>query len=91
MFLKELRGHENVVRLFDLIPSKNPNDLYLIFEFMETDLYAAIRGKILLDVHKKFVIYQILRGIKFIHTGEIIHRGKFLLNLFRTRIEFLPG
>lgn len=57
MFLKELRGHENVVRLFDLIPAKNPNDLYLIFEFMESDLHAVIRGKILLDVHKKYVIY----------------------------------
>ena len=44
MFLKELRGHENVVRLFDLIPANNPNDLYLIFEFMESDLHAVIRG-----------------------------------------------
>lgn len=78
MFLKELRGHENVVKLLDLIPAKNPNDLYLIFEFMENDLHNVIRGKILEEVHKKYVTYQLLKGLKFIHSGEIIHRGNFL-------------
>jgi mitogen-activated protein kinase 15 len=75
MFLQELRQHENIVYLVDLMEAKNPNDLYLIFEFMETDLHAVIRGKLLQDVHKQYIIYQILKGIKYIHSAEIIHRG----------------
>ena len=74
MFLKELRRHENIVYLVDLMEAKNPNDIYLIFEFMETDQHAVIRGKLLENVHKQYVIYQILKGMKYIHSAEIIHR-----------------
>lgn len=57
MFLKELKGHENVVKMLDVVRAKNLNDLYLIFEFMESDLHAVIKGKLLLEDHKKFIVY----------------------------------
>jgi serine/threonine protein kinase len=82
MFLRELSLHENVVKLHSLIRAQNPNDLYLIFEFLETDLHQVIRGGILEEVHKQFILYQILKALKYIHSANIIHRGT-LLSLFK--------
>ncbi len=33
-----------------------------------------VRAGIMEDVHKKYVMYQILKGIKYMHSGELIHR-----------------
>lgn len=37
-------------------------------------MHAVIRANILQDVHKKYVLYQILKGLKYMHTGDLIHR-----------------
>ena len=42
MFLQELNGHENIVRLLNIIKAENNKDLYLVFDYMETDLHAVI-------------------------------------------------
>lgn len=57
-----------------VIRAENDKDLYLVFEFMETDLHAVIKAGILKPVHKQYIIYQLLRGIKYIQSGDIIHR-----------------
>ncbi len=41
---------------------------------METDLHAVIKAGILKSVHKQYIIYQLLKGLKYIQSGEIIHR-----------------
>lgn len=58
MFLQELSGHPNIVTLFTIIRAENNKDLYLVFDFMETDLHAVIRANLLEEVHKKYIIYQ---------------------------------
>lgn len=58
MFLQELAGHANIVTLFTIIRAENNKDLYLVFDFMETDLHAVIRANLLEDVHKKYIVYQ---------------------------------
>ena len=58
MFLKELRGHPNIVNLDSLIRAGNNKDIYLVFDFMETDLHAVIRGNILEDVHRRYIMFQ---------------------------------
>jgi len=40
----------------------------------ETDLHAVIRAGILEEVHKQYVIYQLLKSLYFLHTAELIHR-----------------
>ena len=58
MFLTELKGHPNIVKLDNVIKAGNNKDIYLVFDFMETDLHAVIRGNILEDVHRRYVMYQ---------------------------------
>jgi len=74
MFLQELNGHENIIRLLNIIKAENNKDLYLVFDFMETDLHAVIRANILEEIHKKYIVHQTLKAMKYIHSGELIHR-----------------
>ncbi len=82
MLLQELNGHENIIRLLNVIKAENDVDLYLVFEYMEADLYNVIRAGILQEVHKRFIIYQLLKSLKFIHSGDIIHRDLKPSNIF---------
>ena len=41
-----------------MFKAENDKDIYLIFEYMETDLHAVIRANILEDVHKQYIMYQ---------------------------------
>jgi mitogen-activated protein kinase 15 len=72
--LQELYGHENIVKLLNVIRAENDKDIYLIFDFMETDLHAVIKANILEDIHKRYIVYQILKCIKYMHSAELLHR-----------------
>ncbi|EGG16442.1 extracellular response kinase [Cavenderia fasciculata] len=74
MFLQELYGHENLIKLLNVVKADNDRDIYLVFEYMETDLHAVIRANILEDIHKQYTIYQILRALKYMHSGNVLHR-----------------
>ena len=41
---------------------------------MDTDLHVVIRANILEEVHKQFVVYQMLKALKYIHSADLIHR-----------------
>ena len=60
IFLQELNGHPNIVSLLNILKAENNKDIYLVFDFMETDLHAVIRANIMENVHKKYVLYQYL-------------------------------
>ena len=57
VFLQELYGHENIVKLLNVIRAENDKDIYLVFDFMETDLHAVIKANILEDIHKRYIVY----------------------------------
>ena len=82
MLLQELNGHNNIIRLLNVIKAENNLDLYLIFDYMEADLFNVIRARILEDIHKKYIIYQTLKALKFIHSADIIHRDLKPSNIF---------
>lgn len=70
--------HENVIGLYDLFASATSmldlNDVYLVTELMGADLNSIIRTQTLSDDHVCFLVYQILRGLKYIHSADVIHR-----------------
>ena len=74
MFLQEISSHGNIIRLLNVLRADHDRDIYLVFEYMETDLHAAIRANILLDVHKRYILYQLLKALKFLHTAQLLHR-----------------
>ncbi|KAM6170790.1 mitogen-activated protein kinase 15 [Erethizon dorsatum] len=77
MLLQEFGDHPNIIRLLDVIQAENDRDIYLVFESMDTDLNAVIqKGKLLEDIHKRYIFYQLLQATKFIHSGNVIHRDQ---------------
>ncbi len=55
--------------------SRKFNNVYLVSELLETDLACVIRSpQELTDEHCQFFIYQVLRGLKYIHSANVIHR-----------------
>jgi len=71
-------NHENVIgiKLIQLPKAReNFNDVYVYSELMETDLASIIKSpQTLSDEHIQFFLYQILRGLKYIHSAGILHR-----------------
>ncbi len=50
-------------------------NLYLVFEFMDTDLQKIMRSSQFMSAeHVKFILYQILAGLKYLHSANVIHR-----------------
>ena len=73
-----LMNHENVLSLKSILQPESLskfNELYLVSELMETDLTQIIKSQqSLSDEHIQFFLYQLLRGLKYIHSCGIIHR-----------------
>ncbi|KAL3154564.1 hypothetical protein ABBQ32_014021 [Trebouxia sp. C0010 RCD-2024] len=74
MFLQELGSHENIIKLQNVLKAENDKDIYLIFDYMETDLHAVIRANILEDIHKSYIMYQLFRALKYMHSADLLHR-----------------
>ncbi|NWV29767.1 MK15 kinase, partial [Origma solitaria] len=75
--VQEFGEHPNIIKLLDVIQAENDKDIYLIFESMDTDLHAVIKkGNLLKDIHKCYILYQLLKATKFIHSGNVIHRDQ---------------
>lgn len=77
MFLQHFGDHPNIIRLLDVHRADNDKDIYLVFEYMDTDLHNVIkRGNILKEVHKQYIVYQLFRATKYLHSGNVIHRDQ---------------
>jgi len=77
--LRHLGDHENVIGLVDvsLMPPHTLNfrDIYIVTELMECDLDRIVSSnQPLSDQHAQYFLYQILRGLKYIHSANVLHR-----------------
>lgn len=61
-------------RLLNVTKAENERDIYLVFEYMETDLHAVLRANILEDIHKRYIMYQLFRSLKYLHSAQLLHR-----------------
>jgi mitogen-activated protein kinase 15 len=41
---------------------------------MSTDLYHAIYESALEEVHRKYILYQLLLGLHYLHSARLVHR-----------------
>src|SRR5579862_2239551 len=69
----------------DIVDKHNFDSVYLYIELLEADLHAIIRsGQPLTDAHYQSFIYQVLCGLKYIHSANVLHRdlkpGNLLVN-----------
>lgn len=47
---------------------------YIVQDLMETDLYKLLKTQHLSNDHICYFLYQVLRGLKYIHSANVIHR-----------------
>ncbi|XP_043212356.1 mitogen-activated protein kinase 1-like [Amphibalanus amphitrite] len=69
--------HENVIDIRDIIRTptiENMKDVYIVQCLMETDLYKLLKTQKLSNDHICYFLYQILRGLKYIHSANVLHR-----------------
>lgn len=69
-------NHENVIGLRDIAPPYGDfEELFIVLDYMDTDLHKIIySSNQLTDEHIQYFLYQILRGLKYIHSANVIHR-----------------
>ncbi|KAL4894396.1 mitogen-activated protein kinase HOG1 [Aspergillus ambiguus] len=70
--LKQLR-HENLISLLDVYVSPR-DDMYLVTELLSTDLSRLIKHKTLEPQFVQIFTYQIVRGLKYLHSAGVVHR-----------------
>uniref|UniRef100_A0AAQ4PDD6 mitogen-activated protein kinase n=1 Tax=Gasterosteus aculeatus aculeatus TaxID=481459 RepID=A0AAQ4PDD6_GASAC len=75
--LKHMK-HENVIGLFDVFTADLSldkfHDFYLVMPFMGTDLGRLMKLQRLSEDKIQYLVYQMLKGLKYIHSSGIIHR-----------------
>ena len=92
--LKRL-SHENIIKTLKIIDSNGKtldpyvetfsgiDSVYVVEELLDSDLQKIIErnGKLSLETCKIF-LYQLLRGLKYIHSANVVHRDIKPGNLF---------
>ncbi|KAM5288761.1 mitogen-activated protein kinase 12 isoform 4-T4 [Ctenodactylus gundi] len=75
--LKHMR-HENVIGLLDVFTPDETlddfTDFYLVMPFMGTDLSKLMKHEKLSEDRIQYLVYQMLKGLKYIHAAGVIHR-----------------
>jgi mitogen-activated protein kinase 1/3 len=69
--------HENIINIQEIIRSTTIDqmkDIYIVQCLMETDLYKLLKTQRLSNDHICYFLYQILRGLKYIHSANVLHR-----------------
>jgi len=69
--------HENIIDIRDILRSPSIaclRDVYIVQSLMETDLYKLLKTQRLSNDHVCYFLYQILRGLKYIHSANVLHR-----------------
>ncbi|XP_054627267.1 mitogen-activated protein kinase 6 isoform X1 [Dunckerocampus dactyliophorus] len=86
--------HDNIVKVFetlgpsgrrlteDVVSLTEVNSVYIVQEYMETDLCQVLERGLLSEGHARLFMYQLLRGLKYIHSANVLHRDLKPANLF---------
>jgi serine/threonine protein kinase len=79
--LLRLLRHPDIVEIKHIMlpPSRREfRDIFIVFELMESDLHQVIKANDdLTPQHLQFFLYQLLRALKYIHTGWLFFNFGF--------------
>ena len=78
IILLHFLNHPAIIKLLDVEKPKdisNFHDIYFASEYMDTDLHKVIYSKQpLSDSHYQYFIYQLITGVHYLHSANVIHR-----------------
>jgi serine/threonine protein kinase len=79
--LKHLSGHSNIIELIEIIQPEDYdsfNDVYIVCNYMDSTIKDMLKNKQvakdITDDHIKWFVYQLLRGLKYMHSAGVVHR-----------------
>ena len=68
----------NLIGIKDIPLPENPSgldEIYLVSEFMDTDLHSVIQSaQVLSDKYLQYFTFQMLKGLKYMHDCNVLHR-----------------
>nr|XP_057918665.1 mitogen-activated protein kinase 7 [Doryrhamphus excisus]XP_057918666.1 mitogen-activated protein kinase 7 [Doryrhamphus excisus] len=71
--------HDNIIAINDILQPNLPHSafksVYVVLDLMESDLHQIIHSaQALTPEHTRYFLYQLLRGLKYVHSANVIHR-----------------
>ncbi|NXU96912.1 MK07 kinase, partial [Cettia cetti] len=71
--------HDNIIGIKDILRPAGPygefRSVYVVLDLMESDLHQIIHSAQPLTLeHVRYFLYQLLRGLKYIHSANVLHR-----------------
>jgi mitogen-activated protein kinase 1/3 len=76
--LLRMLQHPNLVHIIEILEPtdlKNFDSLYVVLEYAQSDLKKLFKSPIHLEmIHIQTLVYNILLGLKFIHSANVLHR-----------------
>jgi serine/threonine protein kinase len=88
--LRHLGRHDNIIEILDIMTgppeTEDFHTLYIVTQLFECDLERIVSSsQRLTDQHAQYFVYQILRGLRFIHSAHVLHRDLKPSNLLVNR------
>mmetsp|Transcript_12778 Transcript_12778/g.16159 ORF Transcript_12778/g.16159 Transcript_12778/m.16159 type:complete len:417 (-) Transcript_12778:152-1402(-) len=78
--LRHFDTHDNIITILDMMayPHDSPRgieDVYIVTNLFESDLEQIVNSpQPLSEEHNQYFLYQILRGLKYVHSADVVHR-----------------